>query len=269
MPRTSDNPLLIDAHVHVTEDGNWFNTNHNASVERLLREMDQAGIDKSVLLPITGVTSNECIRRFCSTYPDRLIGFGAVAFKAGDSEATIEVGVARIADMGLQGIKMHQRWQNVRLDSPEIDALVGAAARRSLPITFCGYQRSRTKDLLLNDLAPYNYDALAKRHPDAKIIIAHLGGHRALDAYTVAISNPNVYLDASYSLHKFRGTSVYTDFVYILEHLDRKVLFGSDFPEVSLPTYTRLFRDEIARLTDCDHVALCAGNLLSLLPGAK
>ena len=261
--------MLIDAHVHVTPDGRWFNTSYDASLDRLLREMDAVGIDKSVLLPIAGITSNECIQNLCAQHPDRLIGFGAVLMQPGDASATIEGGVKRIAELGLQGIKLHQRWQNLRLDSPQIDSLVGAAAKACLPVTFCGFQRSRTPELLLNDLAPYAYDGLAKRHPQAKIIIAHFGGHRALDAYAVAVSNPNVYLDASYSMQKFKGTSVYADYLYILDHLDQKVLFGSDYPEVSLTDYTRLFLDEIARIADCDRQAVCADNLLSLLPGGR
>ena len=41
---------LIDAHINVTPDGRWFDSEHEASVERALREMDAARIDKPATL---------------------------------------------------------------------------------------------------------------------------------------------------------------------------------------------------------------------------
>jgi predicted TIM-barrel fold metal-dependent hydrolase len=45
---------------------------------------------------------------------------------------------------------------------------------------------------------------------------------------------PNVYVDLSYTFIKYGGSSVELDIKYLLNHFDNRLLFGSDFPEVSL-----------------------------------
>ncbi|HEX8723392.1 MAG TPA: amidohydrolase family protein [Pyrinomonadaceae bacterium] len=258
--------MLIDAHVHVTEDGKWFGTRHDASVERLLREMDEAGVTRSVLLPIAGTIANERVADLCRRHPGRFIGFGSVEAGRGATAEGIRAEVARVRALGLSGLKVHPRMQGVAPDSATADAILSGAAEAGLPVVFCGYQQCVSPEVSLDELAPYNYDRLAKRHPGATIVIAHMGGHRALDAYYVAKSNPNVYLDASFVFSALRETSVYRDLLFILRHLDRRVIFGSDFPEVSPAAYARQVLGEMARFEDCDAEAVCSGNLLSILP---
>ena len=53
--------MRIDSHVHITETGKWFNTGLDASIGALLREMDKAEIDKSVLHPISGIIKNSYV----------------------------------------------------------------------------------------------------------------------------------------------------------------------------------------------------------------
>jgi len=65
--------MIIDAHVHVTPDGKWFNTDHDASVESLISELDEASIDKAILLPVEGFIENDFIVDVCKKYPDRFM----------------------------------------------------------------------------------------------------------------------------------------------------------------------------------------------------
>lgn len=258
--------MLIDAHVHITEDGKWFGTSYDASVSHLLKEMDSAGVGMSVLLPILGTISNRKIAELCREYPGRFIGFGTVEVGSEDGEEKISNQIEEIYSLGLSGIKIHPRRQGLAPAGTASNLIVEGAARHGLPVLFCGYQQSFNKTPYLDELAPYNYDRLAKCHPDARIIIAHMGGHRPLDAYFVAKSNPNVYLDTSFVFKALGETSVYQDLLFILRHLDRRVVFGSDFPEIKLPDYVKLLLDEMKRFEDCDVEAICSGNLLSILP---
>jgi uncharacterized protein len=258
--------MIIDSHVHITEDGKWFNTTYDASVDYLLKEMDRSGIDRSVLLPIAGTISNEKIADLCAKYPDRFIGFGTVDVNSLISQINIEEAINQIYSLGLCGIKIHPRLQKVIPNSEIIDRVIEQAVNKKLPVVFCGYQQCLCHQIHLEQLAPYNYDYIAKRHPEAKIIIAHMGGHRALDAYFVSKSNPNVYLDTSYIFKALRETSVYQDLIFILRNLDKKVIFGSDFPEINIPNYLNLILEEMKQFDDCDLQAICSQNLLSILP---
>ena len=60
-------------------------------------------------------------------------------------------------------------------------------------------------------------------------------------AFTVARSNENVFLDCSYFLKFFKNTSLESDFFNILPSIDRKILYGSDFPEVDIKNYKEYF----------------------------
>ena len=46
--------MIIDSLTHVTPNGQWFSTSHDASEVRLLREMDEAGVDKAVFSRVPG-----------------------------------------------------------------------------------------------------------------------------------------------------------------------------------------------------------------------
>jgi predicted TIM-barrel fold metal-dependent hydrolase len=182
------------------------------------------------------------------------------------SEGEIRNAVREVREMGLRGLKVHQRLQNLRLSGWEIDVILRAAGEQGFPVVFCGFPLSLTAENCLEEMTPYRYDALAKRHPQVRIVIAHLGGHRALDAFFVAKSNRNVFLDTSLVFHYLRNTSVYADFLHILKYLPRQTLFGSDYPEVSPADYANDVRRELSVLPAATAQAICADNLLSLLP---
>jgi hypothetical protein len=44
--------MIIDANTHITESGQWFQTPHDASIERLRDEIQRAGIDLALVVPL-------------------------------------------------------------------------------------------------------------------------------------------------------------------------------------------------------------------------
>ena len=50
--------MIIDAHVNITHNGKWFNTDCHASLERLLDEMGGAGVYKCLLIYMPLATTN-------------------------------------------------------------------------------------------------------------------------------------------------------------------------------------------------------------------
>jgi predicted TIM-barrel fold metal-dependent hydrolase len=55
-----------------------------------------------------------------------------------------------------------------------------------------------------------------------------------------------MFLDMSHTLHYFTGSSIESDLAFVARRLDRRVLFGSDLPECSIPEAVRA----AVRLTD-------------------
>jgi len=82
---------------------------------------------------------------------------------------------------------------------------------------------------------------LAERFPSLKFLLLHAGGASALGFYEAVAQQQNVMLDLSYSLTRYAGTSLALDHRFLIERFDRRTVWGSDFPEVSLPDAARAF----------------------------
>jgi len=73
---------IVDCHVHVTPDGSWFDSDIDASIDRLLKELDHSPIKKVVLLPV-GKSEEELkkatdfIISLVKSRPEKFLGFSA------------------------------------------------------------------------------------------------------------------------------------------------------------------------------------------------
>lgn len=227
---------IIDCHINISSDGSWFNTNHVASYEDINFQMNKAGINKGLLIAMPGACGNDY---FYNDIVDRnkFWIFGNIDFE------NIDLSFRQIIELKLDGVKVHPRFQEISII--ELDKL-GVFSRLndlSLPLMICGWQQSTS--LCIKELCPLNIDIFAKKYPRIKFIISHLGGYKFWDAFTVARSNHNVFLDCSYFLNFFMNTSLENDFFKMLPYIDKKIFYGSDYPEVSILEYKNYFIKKI------------------------
>ena len=127
----------------------------------------------------------------------------------------------------------------------------------------CGWQQSSS--IPIDDLSPLHIDKIAKKFKNVPIILTHLGGYRFWDAYTVARSNSNVFLDCSYILNVFSGTSIVSDFFKLLPQIDQKILYGSDYPEVNIFEYKDKFIKNISHIDKLKQENILHRNISNLL----
>lgn len=220
---------VIDVHTHITHSGRWFDTKYDASVSRLLKEMEEAGIEKVVLLPIVPYISNEFIYRVCNEYPDKFVGFASVEPLKVKAVEELEKAVVRYE---LRGLKLHPRLQMFRPNDDRLFKLYKKAEELEIPIIFdCILNRPTP----LRDQLPILYDDVARVIPDTPIILAHMGGFRFLDILAVANKNKNIYIDTSITLEYFCGSPFQEQIKFVLEKIGYdRVIYGSDFPERNL-----------------------------------
>jgi uncharacterized protein len=83
----------------------------------------------------------------------------------------------------------------------------------------------------------YTYDNLklacfvADHITKVPIVIIHSGGYRVMEAMLLAMDKRNVFLDTSFSLNYYLGSSLEQDYAFAYKKLGAKrVLFGSDLP---------------------------------------
>jgi predicted TIM-barrel fold metal-dependent hydrolase len=157
---------------------------------RILDRMDAAGIDKAMVCSLAQRIENDFLIGLVKAHSDRLFGFGQVMPQADDALDEI----ARIADAGLAGLKLHPSLHGYHAaDHGLLDPVFEACAKFGLPV-------------LINALddafcAPLAIEEIAKNHPTVPTIIAHMGAvWNVPEAIIVAERNPHIYLETSATL---------------------------------------------------------------------
>ena len=221
--------MIIDAHAHVHPKHHGWGEKHDARLENLIGCIEKWRIDRAVLLPVASIVSNEFIGRCVEQYPDKLIGF--VSVNPLEGNAAIEKMEEDVYRYKLKGLKLHPRLQNFRADDPRLIPLVQKAASMGLPVVIDTLIHGPS---LLKDCMPLLVDEIARKVPAAKIVMAHMGGYKFMDALFVAKVNKNVYLDLSVTLLYFAGSPFQEQIGFVIHQVGaERCIYGSDHP-----TYT-------------------------------
>lgn len=248
--------MLIDNHVHLYESGRGGGRGAPASTDDLLREMDTAGIDVSVVIPLPGAASNDYVRAQCARHGDRLVQLYTPEFDR--PSETISRMKAFCAAADVRGVKIHPRVQGVTIRDPLVREVIACATELRLPVVFDVFPfHASLDDPAIQAMA---YHRLAQEFPGTTLVLAHCGGFQVLDAFMVAKVNRNVLLDISFTWIYFRGASIAGDLAFVCSRLPAgKVLYGSDFPDVSLVEYLEVVRQGTAGLGAEQRAALFGG----------
>lgn len=141
--------------------------------------------------------------------------------------------IDRIAELGYSGIKFHPYFQN--LADHDFYAAIGAchhAESRGLWLALCCSYGTRR---VFENGGVRLLGALAQAGVRMPIIALHSGGRLALEVMSIAIETPNIYLDTSFSIPFWNGSSVEQDIAFAIRKVGvERCLFGSDRPYQSL-----------------------------------
>jgi predicted TIM-barrel fold metal-dependent hydrolase len=235
---------IIDVHCHAgkgeTMTAPWTSY---ADPQVTLRRAAEAGIDKTVIFPISNPTyekANREIAELVGKYPDRFIGF---AKHDPESEAgkIHRLLTQEVREMGLKGLKLHKLPTREVLDT---------VAELKIPILF---HPPRVSD----------FHQIASLYPEIAFIMAYLGSFASanyaehLAAIDVAKQYPNVYLETS--------SVVFFEFLELAarELPPEKILFGSDGPLVD--SRVELFKIRLLKLSKEHEAKILSGNAQRLL----
>jgi hypothetical protein len=198
-------------------------------IDDLIEDMDENGIDISVLLPIDCTVSlgkkmsNDSIAAMVRKYPHRLIGFASVDPRAGKS-AINELERA-VKELGLKGLKLHPSLQEFYPNDKQYYPLYEKCVELDLPITWhCGMgfgMRHITAD-------PIYVDEVAFDFPQLRMDIAHAAWPWHENCFMTCLARDNVYFDINAWRPKFLPPRVIE---YANTVLTNKVLFSTSFPE--------------------------------------
>lgn len=243
---------VIDFHCHA---GNWGRPSVNSDIDRYLRMMDEAGVDKSCLNCIwfgDARRGNDLVASFVSRHPDRFVQVAFVTPHHPD-EAIEELDRC-FGELNAKFLKIYPNYfGNEPNDSgnyPPEDffPIFEWCSERGIVVMSHAYGRH----LVLRPgwniglAAPRDnpgYTNLVDRFPGVKWMIGHKGGgsHQIPDAAIEAAKDlPNVYMETA------ARSAAAGAFEYVVETMgDDRVMYGSDVPLFDL-------RNEVGRIVTAD-----------------
>jgi hypothetical protein len=196
----------------------------DGTVRDLLRSMDRAGVHRSVICPIATLPKHVLsILTWClEVRSERLIPFGSVHPDCEDIPGT----VARIAMMGLRGVKMHPQNQGFNADDRRAWPCYEAIAEHGLVLLMhAGRDLTFPAD---DDRAdPRRILAVHESFPAIPLVAAHMGGYKRWDEVLHTLAGTQVYLETSFSLGRM-APEVLGELLE--KHPLERILFGSDSP---------------------------------------
>jgi predicted TIM-barrel fold metal-dependent hydrolase len=209
-----------------------------ANAKRLVQEMEEAGIDKIILLALDGHLKfrsnltykdyNNYVADILKEYPDKFIGFAGIDPRRG-KEAIMELERC-VGNLGFGGVKF---WTLTGFypDDKNYYPFYQRVEELNVPIlvhTGLGPQYT-----YLKYCQPIYVDTIAVDFPQINFILAHMGDPFTNQAFAVAAKNPNVFLDISAwePVLKFAPPAFIQNLYQAKMTCGiEKILFGSDWP---------------------------------------
>lgn len=249
--------MVVDAHVHLGPLLRW---QVRGEAEEMFFSARNNGIDKlfcthGEALLYDMETGNLKLYQLMQRYPEEILGYCSISSGRYLNKAVKEVEKC-IKEYGMRGVKIFswysygqgdRVWQSV--DSEYMYPVVAKAAELKVP--------------LLAHATPKECAELAKRFPEAIIIMAHMGntGTAGGDwhlAISVAEKYDNIYLDTC-------GSSIDAGCLELaVERLGaERIVYGSDWPMFSFEF--ALSRINSAKISSEDKEKILGKNIIRIL----
>jgi uncharacterized protein len=253
--------MIIDIHAHAFPNelasramkvlcaNSGIHPCSNGTCEELRASMRDAGIDRSVIMPIaTKPSQARSINEWAAITPqhyENLLCFGSLHPSQGDWHEEIDWLVVN----AIPGVKFHPDYQEFFVDDPKLTPIYRALADAGLIVLF-----HAGVDIGLPPPVHCSPERLARvldAAPEMTVIAAHMGGYQCWDDVERYLAGRKLYFDTSYSLTDL-GPDRMTEL--IRAHGADQILFGTDSPwtdqsaEVSGIRALQLTDDEITAI---------------------
>ena len=230
-------------HCHIIPEGLLDqNDPQKGTLKRLKEIMDKTGVTKAIafapfvrLMPwdeswykIDFKTERECNEWFYQSLKDyqRIYGFVTVNPKSPDS---CEI-LTEYINKGFVGAKIHPPVFQIKIDDPSLDKFYSTSEKLNIPLLF----HTGVHGWKLDQYMPILLDNVAQKHPDLKIIIAHMGGVAFFDqALAVLHNNKNCYAGITQCSGRDWKSIMPPERVKLILDIpgaENRIIYGLDYP---------------------------------------
>ena len=165
---------------------------------------------------------NDWTRQFAERTPDAL--WSATFFP----EPEAATYVAKLVADGVQVFKAHLQVGDFAADDPLLDPVWEILAASGTPIVL----HAGSGPAPGRHTGPAGVTRVLARHPELRLVIAHLGSPEVAEFMDLADGYPNVILDTTMAFVDFWETPADPAIVSRLPALQDRILFGTDFPNI-------------------------------------
>lgn len=181
--------MIIDFHNHIW-NGNSVGENfldQDMSISSLLHAMDRAGVDVAGVCSVAQDVQNDYVLECQKQHSDRIFAYCFVNPREKNAADTLK----RYLDAGMKGAKVHPTLHGYSLSNHNLmDPIMRVCAEYDVPIF--GHGNSDPFNM------PFDFEELARTHPDVMVVLGHMGAFGAVDNAILAASRTaNLYLDTS------------------------------------------------------------------------
>ena len=234
--------MIVDIHTHAFPNNNVFSAQFQAEATRARAEAfdlvtryedyraTAAGCDVAVVFGgkarLSGLWVDDAdVVKYVRQDSARLIGFMSLDPTQPNWQEEMRCGYE---ELGLKGIKLLPMYAGFMPQDSSLDPLWMYAQKHNLPVLL-HTGTTFVSQAPLECTLPRHLDDVARRFPDVKIIMAHLGHPYEAECVVVIRKHPNVYADIS-GLH-YRPWQLFHSLMLVHEYgVWPKLLFGTDFP---------------------------------------
>jgi predicted TIM-barrel fold metal-dependent hydrolase len=220
---------IFDSLTHISLGDNALWDYKDANQEKLLREMDESMVKRAMVCLIESLEPGKS-RDFGKVIQKENGLYGISSIDYGSKEK-MRREINELKENGYIGIKIHPRFQSLPWEGTWLADMLNAANSAEMFVAYCTYSFTRANEMRGE---PYNFlvDAIGKV-PEAKIILMHGGGTDVLKYSELVRHSENLLLDLSFTLCKYKGSSIDFDLRFLFENFDQRICIGSDFPDFS------------------------------------
>ncbi len=242
--------MIVDVHTHI---GETKFVGDKLDAERVLKVMDDAGVDKAVVLPALSTgrpLSAAKVADEIKKAPQRLVGFAAVNPKDKDALTTLEEAVLKY---GAKGLKIHPTFQAVAADDEIwVYPLVEKAQELRIPVMFHSGEGPYA--------LPWQIGLVAMDFPQVTIIMAHMG------------LNSISYTEGAIKMARKAENLILETAGVVMDHPISKavnvigsdrIIFGSDCP-INNPVH-EIKKIQVAKISDDDKRKILGENAVRIL----
>ncbi len=267
--------MIVDAHVHLHPDRlaeairRWFDTHaweikYRSGVDESVRTLTDGGVARMVALPYVhkpGLARalNDFTLDVSRRHPQVLPCCTVFPGEDGDEQILDEA-----LDGPFRGVKIHSHVMRVAPDDVRLDAVWRASARWKKPVVIhCGPEPA-LQGYGVDPRTVSGADRLRRaldRHPNAIVIVPHLGFDDTPLFEAMLPRYPNLYLDTTMVVGPYFERQ---PDVEILRRHPGRILYGTDFPNIPYPWDHELRALKALRLPVEDEEKILSGNALRL-----